>query len=101
MICTPPNQHISYGLAALAAGKPFFAEETITLDPAELTPLISAIEASGLVAAPSCTMRFHPSILHIKEALDRGEIGKPLSFSAMLLSYLPGWHPWDACRTST
>ena len=95
VICTPPDQHVSYGLATLAAGKPFFAEETVTLDPAELTQLIDAIAASGLLAAPSCTMRFHPAILYVKQALDRGEVGEPLSFSAKLVSYLPGWHPWE------
>lgn len=95
VICTPPNQHISYGLAALAAGKPFFAEETITLDPADLTPLIDAIAASGLLGAPSCTMRFHPAIHYIRQALARPEVGEPLSFVATMVSYLPGWHPWE------
>ncbi|OIO91326.1 MAG: hypothetical protein AUK03_11385 [Anaerolineae bacterium CG2_30_64_16] len=95
VICTPPNQHVSYGLAALKAGKPFFAEETVTLDPTALTPLIDAIAAHGLLGAPSCTMRFHPGIRYVKQALDRGEVGEPLSFTAMLVSYLPDWHPWE------
>lgn len=95
IISTPPNQHVEYGLAALAAGKPFFAEETIMLDPAALDPLIAAAETSGLLAAPSCTMRSHPAIKQIKEVLENGEIGQPWNFNAHCVSYLPGWHPWE------
>lgn len=95
IVSTPPNQHVEYGLAALKAGKPFFAEETIMLDPAALDPLIAAADESGLLAAPSCTMRFHPAIKQIKSVLDGGEIGQPWSFNAHCVSYLPGWHPWE------
>ena len=95
IISSPPDQHIEYGLAALQAGKPFFAEETVMLDPEALTPLITASEQSHLLAAPSCTMRFHPAVKDMKRVLARGDIGKPLSFNARCVSYLPGWHPWE------
>ncbi len=95
IISSPPDQHIEYALAALAAGKPFFAEETVLLDPAALDPLIEEVEHRGLVAAPSCTMRFHPAVQEMSRVLRTGEIGTPLSFNAHLVSYLPDWHPWE------
>jgi predicted dehydrogenase len=95
IISSPPNQHVEYGLAALQAGKPFFAEETVLLDPEELTPLIAASEQSHLLAAPSCTMRFHPAVKEMRRVLTKGDIGRPLSFNARCVSYLPGWHPWE------
>lgn len=95
IISSPPDQHIEYALAALAAGKPFFAEETVVLDPAALDPLIEAIARSNLLAAPSCTMRFHPAVKEMRRVLAGNEIGAALSFNAHLVSYLPGWHPWE------
>jgi predicted dehydrogenase len=95
IVSSPPHQHVEYGLAALRAGKPFLAEETVMLDPEALTPLLAAIESNGPLAAPSCTMRFHPAVKRIKQALDAGEIGAPLSFNALCVSYLPEWHPWE------
>jgi predicted dehydrogenase len=95
LIASPPHQHVEYGLAALAAGKPFFAEETVMLDPEALNPLIAESERSGLLAAPSCTMRFHPAAKEIRRVLEAGEIGPALSFNAHAVSYLPEWHPWE------
>lgn len=98
VISTPPDQHIEYCLAAIGAGKPFFVEETVMLDPGALDPVLAALEATPVVAAPSCTMRYHPAIKYIKAVLDDGAIGRPLAFNATCLSYLPEWHPWERMR---
>ena len=95
IISTPPDQHVEYCLAAIAAGKPFFAEETVMLDPEAVTPVLAALEKRPVLAAPSCTMRFHPAVLQIRDVLENGEIGRPLAFTALSLSYLPDWHPWE------
>ena len=95
IISTPPDQHIAYAVAALAAGKPCFAEETVMLDPAALDPLLAAIRPGVPLAAPSCTMRFHPAVREIQRILEGGELGRPLSFMASCVSYLPDWHPWE------
>lgn len=95
IISTPPDQHVSYALAAVEAGKPFFAEETVMLDPKAMDPLLAALDARPVVAAASCTMRFHPAAQYIKAILESGEVGRPLAFTATCLSYLPEWHPWE------
>ncbi len=101
IISTPPNQHVEYCLAAIGAGKPFFVDETVMRDPEALNPVLAALEAAAgspagpIVAAPSCTMRFHPAAKYVKAVLDSGEVGLPLSFNATCLSYLPEWHPWE------
>jgi predicted dehydrogenase len=95
IISTPPDQHVEYALAAIAARKPFFAEETVVLDPDALNPVLVALEAQPVVAAPSCTMRFHPAAKYIRAVLQSGEIGRPLAFNGTCLSYLPEWHPWE------
>jgi len=95
IISTPPDQHVEYCLAAIAAGKPFFAEETVMLDPQTVSPVLEALARRPVVAAPSCTMRFHPAVAQIRATLQSGEIGRPLAFTAQSLSYLPDWHPWE------
>ncbi len=95
LISTPPDQHVAYCLAAIAAGKPFFAEETVMLDPEGVTPVLAALKQRPVLAASSCTMRFHPAIQQIRAVLQSGEIGRPLAFTALSLSYLPDWHPWE------
>lgn len=95
IISTPPHQHIEYALAVLEAGKPCFVEETVPLRPEDLDPLVAAAEDCSVVAGPSCTMRFHPAVKQIKRSLASGEIGRVLSFSALCVSYLPDWHPWE------
>jgi predicted dehydrogenase len=95
IISTPPQEHVAYALAALSAGKPVFVEETVMLDPDGLDPLLSAVAQSRVLAAPSCTMRFHPAVVEIQRVLRSGEIGRALSFAALCVSYLPDWHPWE------
>jgi predicted dehydrogenase len=95
IISTPPDQHVEYCLAAITAGKPFFAEETVMLDPQAVTPVLAALERRPVLAAPSCTMRFHPAVQQIRTVLEDGELGRPLAFTALSLSYLPDWHPWE------
>jgi predicted dehydrogenase len=95
IISTPPDQHVEFCLAAIAAGKPFFVEETVMLEPDALNPVLAALDALPVVAAPSCSMRFHPATRYIKAVLESGEVGRPLAFTATCLSYLPDWHPWE------
>ena len=95
IISTPPDQHLEYCLAAVEAGIPFFVEETVMLDPEALNPLLAALAARPVVAAPSCTMRYHPAAKYIKAVLESGEIGRALAFHGACLSYLPDWHPWE------
>ncbi len=44
--------------------------------------------------------RFHPVIFRIKEILDSGQLGRPLSFNVHWGEYLPDWHPWEDYRLS-
>ncbi|MCF8482113.1 MAG: Gfo/Idh/MocA family oxidoreductase [Rhodospirillum sp.] len=97
VISTPPGLHMPYALAAVTAGKHFFAEaDTVTEGMAEVQRIANE---KGLVAAPSMTMRFHPAVKMIKELLVKGAIGKVLTFTHHCGQYLPDWHPWEDYRT--
>lgn len=97
IISTPPDAHLPYALAAAQAGLPFFIEVGVP-DP-RTADLITLCRGKDVVAAPSCTMRFHPSVRAVKEVLDKQEIGRVLSLTYHFGQYLPDWHPWEDYRS--
>lgn len=97
VISTPPDLHTPYALSAVEHGLHFFTEASVV--PGETGALIAAVEGTGLVAAPSCTLRFHPGIQTMHRLIREGAIGKPLLATHHVGQYLPDWHPWEDYRT--
>jgi predicted dehydrogenase len=97
IISVPPDLHAQYTIAAAKAGKHFFCEADVVTDGME--ELIELCQKANIVAAPSCTMRFHPLIRTIKKLVDDGVIGKILCLTYHCGQYLPDWHPWEDYRT--
>ena len=98
VISTPPDLHVRYARFAIEHGLHFFSEASVTDD--GLDALIeSCRQRPDLVAAPSCTLRYHPSVRAIRDAVAGGEIGAPLLFTYQSGQWLPDWHPWEDYRT--
>ena len=98
VISTPPDLHVKYAKIAVANDRHYFSEASVVDDGmAELLALHAA--HSQVVAAPSCTLRYHPSIQTIKRIVDGGEFGQPLLFTYQSGQWLPDWHPWEDYRT--
>ncbi len=97
VISTPPDLHMRYMLVAANAGMHFFCEASVVDH--GLDNLIALCEGKGIVASPSSTLRFNPSVLRIKELADSGRIGRPLVLTYHSGQYLPDWHPWEDYRT--
>jgi predicted dehydrogenase len=98
IISSPPHLHLDYALAALRAGKHIFTEINCPQSLAEMDSLIEASRAANVVAAPSCTLRYHPALKKIKDLVDEGVIGKVLACTYHSGNYLPNWHPWEDYR---
>lgn len=96
VISTPPDLHMKYAIIAAKENKHFFTEASVVDDGME--ELIRLIKGKRIVAAPSCTMRFHPAIKKIKELVDERAVGRPLVFTHHSGQYLPDWHPWEDYR---
>ncbi|MBF0305820.1 MAG: Gfo/Idh/MocA family oxidoreductase [Alphaproteobacteria bacterium] len=96
IVSTPPDTHVEYGLRAVARGVSFFCEANVT-DP-RADQLIERLDASGLVGAPSCTMRYYAGPKRIKALVEAGAIGRPLAFTYQCGQYLPDWHPWESYK---
>jgi len=64
LICTPPDLHVAYAMVAVRARIHFLTEASVVDD--GYPALIAACRGLPIVAAPSCTMRFHPAVRTIR-----------------------------------
>ena len=95
LICTPPDQHMEAAVECAKRGTHFFTELNFVKD--GLDELLSILEDSGekFVAAPSCSLRYHPCVKKMKELFGQDPMGKPYCFIHHFGEYLPYWHPWE------
>lgn len=96
IISTPPDTHIGYGLQATEAKTAFFAEASVPHP--QSGELIARLKKTGIVGAPSCTMRYYPGPRRIKQIVEVSAIGRPLAFTYQTGQYLPDWHPWESYK---
>lgn len=97
VISTPPDRHHQYALAAAQAGLHFFTEASVV--PGQTHELIEAVSGQPIVAAPSCTLRFHPGVQLLRRRISEGAIGRPLIVLHHVGQHLADWHPWEDYRT--
>lgn len=96
VISTPPDHHQEYALAAARAGLHFFTEASVI--PGETPAVIEAVGDQSIVAAPSCTLRFHPGVQTMRRLIKAGAIGRPLAVTHHVGQHLADWHPWEDYR---
>jgi predicted dehydrogenase len=96
IISTPPDRHLEYMWMAVHHRKPAFVEASVVRE--GLTELAEAAQKNNVLIAPSCSMRFHPSIRTIRDLVTGGTYGKVCNFIYHMGQYLPDWHPWEDIR---
>lgn len=91
---TTPHSHYEIAMKVLESGKHVYNEKPISIDMNEADELLSlAAEKSLLVGCAPDTV-LGAGIQTCREVIDRGDIGKPLSFQAfMMCPGHEGWHP--------
>ena len=78
-IATPPGSHEEYTLAAIKAGKPVYVEKPMALNAASAEKMIQAAEAGNIKLVVAHYRRAHPMFNKIKDLLQQGSIGLPVS----------------------
>jgi predicted dehydrogenase len=96
VVSTPPLTHFDYALQAIAASVPVFTEADVPDHRA--AEVIRRRDETGVVVAPSCTMRYYPGPTLVRSLLKAGAIGRPLIFTYQSGQFLPDWHPWEQIR---
>lgn len=97
VISTSPSLHMDYANQALNLGLHCFIEASVT-EGDRILELSKALKGTKLVMVPSCTMRYYPGPIAIREIIRAGKIGKPLNLNYLTGQYLPDWHPWESIQ---
>ena len=84
VICSPHTLHYEQATDALNKGLHTLIEKPMTCSSAEAERLIETAKQSGKILQVSYQRHFQPEFLYIKEAIERGEIGKLTSVTASL-----------------
>ncbi len=90
-ITTPTDSHVELALRALEAGKHVLVEKPVSLDPAAIRRIGACATAHGLLAMPAHCMRFWPSWVVMREALQSEQYGRPLRARFQRMGQAPSW----------
>jgi predicted dehydrogenase len=100
IIANPTAKHLEVALPAAEQGCHILVEKPISHSLDGLEDLKKAVQKSGSRILVGFQFRFHPGLIKVKDAILKGEIGRPVSARAQWGEYLPNWHPWENYRQS-
>lgn len=89
-ICTAPDSHAYYTIAAAEYGKAILLEKPVALSMAEVDRMLDAVSRAGVSFLVGQTSRFQPVNMEVSSAVRSGEIG---TLRALHLSWYAG-HVW-------
>jgi predicted dehydrogenase len=99
IVANPTARHLDVAIPAAEAGCHLLLEKPVTdkMD-SRVDHLMEVTELNGIRTLVGFQFRFHPVLNQVREVIQSGDLGKPLSFRAHWGEYLPGWHPWEDYR---
>lgn len=94
IISVPPDAHLEYMNWSVSRGISFFVEASVLRE--GLLECYEKAKEKAIIAAPSCTLRFHPAIQKIKQIFLDGSIGKLSNINYCSGQFLPDWHTYES-----
>ena len=88
-VATPPDTHASYAIQAMRAGKPVYVEKPMARTYQECQEMIRVSEETGMPLFVAYYRRSLPAFLKVKELIDNGIIGKPMTVNVRLHKSVP------------
>ena len=74
-IATPHTSHCELTIEALNHGKAVLCEKPMGIDADEVKRMIAAAQKNGIFLMEALWSRFNPSIVKVKQLIDKGELG--------------------------
>ena len=90
-ICAPSHLHKEITEYALARGLHVLSEKPMALSSEDAESMVSAARESGRVLMCAQIIRFSSAYAYLREAVKKGELGKPVQFNFARLSAIPRW----------
>lgn len=100
IISNPTALHMDTAIPAARAGCHILLEKPIAQDMRRIPDLQKAVKENNVRVLVGFQFRYHPGLRKMKDILDSGEVGRPISLRAHWGEYLPDWHPWEDYRQS-
>ena len=100
IISNPTALHMGVAVPAARQGCALFIEKPLAYRPEDLAELEAALQTGKSPVLSAYQFRFNPGLAKVKQLLEEGAIGRPLSFQSYWGEYLPDWHPWEDYRQS-
>jgi predicted dehydrogenase len=85
-ICAPNALHREVGLAAAAAGKPFWIEKPVGRDARETGEVAAAAREAGVVTAVGYNYRHAPAVEHARGLVAEGALGRVTNVRAVFFT---------------
>ena len=98
VIANPTALHMRVAVPAAQQGCALFIEKPLAYRPEDLAELEAALKNGKSPVFSAYQFRFNPGLAKVKQLMDEGAIGRPLSFQSCWGEYLPDWHPWEDYR---
>lgn len=86
-VCTPSGLHAPLSIKAANAGKHIVVEKPMAITLEEADRIIEACEKNNVKASVVSQLRFADSIINLKEAVDKGMLGKLISGDVYMKFY--------------
>jgi predicted dehydrogenase len=84
-IATPPHMHAEYAIRSMQAGKPVYVEKPMALNYSECKKMLRVSVETGVPIFVAYYRRTLPAFLKVKELIDTGQIGTPLTVNVKLI----------------
>lgn len=93
-ICNPSHLHIATALRAAEAGCHMFIEKPLALSTLHIKKLDTVVRQKHLTVMVACNYRFNLAFDFLKNILQSGELGKPLTANVAMGYDLRTARPW-------
>ncbi len=100
IVSNPTALHMDTAIPAAKAGCHILLEKPIAHNLNGVADLQAAVKKNNVHVLVGFQFRYHPGLRKMKEVLESGEVGRPISVRAHWGEYLPAWHPWEDYRAS-
>ena len=85
-VVLPANEIPDVGIKLAAAGKHFFVEKQFARTAADLARLVQAVDHHQVKVLAGYPWRFHPAMQDLKQFINQGVFGAPLSLESRLVT---------------
>lgn len=93
VIATPAPWHVSMAQVLAERGVHLLIEKPLSISLDGVDRLQQTIAERGIVAAVGYTMRSHPSLIAMQQAISSGRFGRPVQLVAVMGQHFPTYRP--------